>query len=111
MKLDLNKDFEKAYPQTYWKGMSMEELVTIGLFLPVVLGVAGLLWYYQKIPLQIGVYLGILQDFRLHFWGCLNIRECLCGSFIKNGATVKKRENFAEKIRQKEYGKNSRSFL
>ena len=58
MKLDLNKDFEKAYPQNYWKGMSMEELVTIGLLLPVVLCVAGSP-YYQKIPLQIGVYLGI----------------------------------------------------
>ena len=69
MKLDLNKDFEKAYPQTYWKGMSMEELVTIGLFLPVVLGVAGLLWYYQKIPLQIGVYLGIFAGLPVAFLG------------------------------------------
>lgn len=69
MKLDLNKDFEKAYPQTYWKGMSMEELVTIGLFLPVVLGVAGFLWYYQKIPLQIGVYLGIFAGLPVAFLG------------------------------------------
>lgn len=69
MKLDLNKDFEKAYPQTYWKGMDMEELVTIGLFLPVVLGVAGLLWYYQKIPLQIGVYLGIFAGLPVAFLG------------------------------------------
>ena len=69
MKLDLNKDFEKAYPQTYWKGMSTEELVTIGLFLPVVLGVAGLLWYYQKIPfLQADRSLfGDFCNFQLHF--------------------------------------------
>jgi len=47
----------------------MEELVTIGLFLPVVLGVAGLLWYYQKIPLQIGVYLGIFAGLPVAFLG------------------------------------------
>ena len=89
----------------------MEELVTIGLFLPVVLGVAGTSLVLSKdSSADRSLFGDFWRIFRLHFWGCLNIRECLCGSFIKNGATVKKRENFAEKIRQKEYGKNSRSF-
>ena len=66
MKIDINKDFETAYQQSIWKGLDLKQLLTVFCFLPTVIGVMGVLWYFLKIPPQGGVYIGILVAFPGH---------------------------------------------
>jgi hypothetical protein len=60
MKIDINKDFETAYQQSIWKGLDLKQLITVGCFLPTVIGIMVVLWYFLNVPPQGGVYIGIL---------------------------------------------------
>ena len=48
MKIDINKDFETAYQQSIWKGLDLKQLITVGCFLPTVIGIMVVLWYFLK---------------------------------------------------------------
>ena len=74
MKIDINKDFETAYQQSIWKGLDLKQLLTVFCFLPTVIGVMGVLWYFLKIPPQGGVYIGILVAFPIPVFGLFKYR-------------------------------------
>ena len=73
MKIDINKDFETAYQQSIWKGLDLKQLMTVVCFLPTVIGVMGVLWYFLNIPPQGGVYIGILVAFPIPVFGTVQI--------------------------------------
>ena len=50
MKIDINKDFETAYQQSIWKGLDLKQLITVGCFLPTVIGIMVVLWYFLNVP-------------------------------------------------------------
>ena len=40
--------FETAYQQSIWKGLDLKQLITVGCFLPTVIGIMVALWYFLK---------------------------------------------------------------
>ena len=60
MKIDINIDFETAYQQSIWKGLDLKQLITVGCFLPTVIGIMVVLWYFLNVPPQ--------EAFTLEFW-------------------------------------------
>lgn len=58
MKIDINKDFEENYKNT-WKSLTTEEVITAGIALLFAGGVVYLAWRFLGIPIEIGVYLGL----------------------------------------------------
>lgn len=74
MKIDINKDFETAYQQSIWKGLDLKQLITVGCFLPTVIGIMVVLWYFLNVPPQGGVYIGILAALPIPFLGLFKYR-------------------------------------
>ena len=74
MKIDINKDFETAYQQSIWKGLDLTQLITVGCFLPTVIGIMVALWYFLNVPPQGGVYIGILAALPIPFLGLFKYR-------------------------------------
>ena len=81
MKIDINKDFETAYQQSIWKGLDLKQLITVGCFLPTVIGIMVVLWYFLNVPPQGGVYIGILAALPIPFLGLFKYRgmSICCG--------------------------------
>ena len=74
MKIDINKDFETAYQQSIWKGLDLKQLITVGCFLPTVIGIMVVLWYFLNVPPQGGVYIGILAALPIPVLGLFKYR-------------------------------------
>ena len=74
MKSDINKDFETAYQQSIWKGLDLKQLITVGCFLPTVIGIMVALWYFLNVPPQGGVYIGILAALPIPVLGLFKYR-------------------------------------
>ena len=53
MKIDINKDFEENYKNT-WKSLTTEEVITAGIALLFAGGVVYLAWRFLGIPIEIG---------------------------------------------------------
>ena len=101
MKIDINKDFETAYQQSIWKGLDLKQLLTVFCFLPTVIGVMGVLWYFLKIPPQGACTSESWWHFRFRFSGCSNTGACPSLCYTKNGSICKQRRNCAEKQKVK----------
>ena len=71
---NINKDFETAYQQSIWKGLDLKQLITVGCFLPTVIGIMVALWYFLNVPPQGGVYIGILAALPIPFLGLFKYR-------------------------------------
>ena len=78
MKIDINKDFETAYQQSIWKGLDLKQLITVGCFLPTVIGIMVALWYFLNVPPQGGV---------LH-WNSGSTADPVLGLFKYRGMSI-----------------------
>ncbi len=58
MKIDMNKDFEREFASTLWKGLNGRELLTGTAALLGAAGVVVPVWYLTGIPINICVYIG-----------------------------------------------------
>lgn len=58
MKIDINKDFEEKYKNTY-KGFTGGEAVTAAIALVFAGAAAWAAWHFLKIPINVSIYLGI----------------------------------------------------
>lgn len=59
MKIDINKDFEKAFPDECWKGFTLKQIITFVIALLIALGVIVGLWYFAGIEPITGSYIAI----------------------------------------------------
>ena len=54
MKIDINKDFEKAFPDDLWKGFTLKQIITFSVGLIMAAGTIIALWVlfhrYLRIP-------------------------------------------------------------
>ena len=49
MKIDINKDFEKAFPDDLWKGFTLKQIITFSVGLIMAAGTIIALWVFLKI--------------------------------------------------------------
>ena len=90
MKIDINKDFETAYQQSIWKGLDLKQLITVGCFLPTVIGIMVALWYFLNVPPQGGVYIGILAALPIPVLGLFKYRGMSIPMFCKEWKYLQK---------------------
>ena len=55
MKIDINKDFEKAFPDDLWKGFTLKQIITFSVGLIMAAGTIIALWVFLKISPGCGV--------------------------------------------------------
>lgn len=48
MKIDINKDFEKAFPDDLWKGFTLKQIITFSVGLIMAAGTIIALWGFFK---------------------------------------------------------------
>lgn len=58
MKIDINKDFEEKYKNTY-KGLTGGEAATAAVALVIAGITAWMVWFHFGLPINVSVYLGI----------------------------------------------------
>ena len=59
MKIDINKDFEEAFPNEIYSGFTLGQCLAAVIGLAMAAGAAFLLWKYAKIPIVECTYLTI----------------------------------------------------
>ena len=59
MKIDINKDFEKAFPDDLWKGFTLKQIITFSVGLIMAAGTIIALWVFLKISPVTGSYIAI----------------------------------------------------
>lgn len=59
MKINMNKDFETAFQSTAFKGFTWKEILTAGIALIAMGGIAAAVWYVTRLPIDVCVYFGI----------------------------------------------------
>ena len=59
MKIDINKDFEEAFPNEIYSGFTLGQCLAAVIGLAMAAGAAFLLWKYAKIPIVDSTYLTI----------------------------------------------------
>lgn len=59
MKIDMNKDFETAFRNMAWKGLTVREVVTALIALGSAAGVVIAIWQATRVPINVCVYFGI----------------------------------------------------
>ena len=56
MKIDINKDLEKAFPDDLWKGFTLKQIITFSVGLIMAAGTIIALWVFLKISPVTGSY-------------------------------------------------------
>ena len=56
MKIDINKDFEKAFPDDLWKGFTLKQIITFAIGIIMAAGTIAALWKFMKISPITGSY-------------------------------------------------------
>lgn len=107
MKIDINKDFETAYQQSIWKGLDLKQLLTVFCFLPTVIGVMGVLWYFLKIPPQGGVYIGILVAFPIPVFGLFKYRGMSIPALYKEWRYLQATKKLCRETESEDYQKRT----
>ena len=82
MKIDINKDFEKAFPDDLWKGFTLKQIITFSVGLIMAAGTIIALWVFLKISPVTGSYIAIPVMLPICFIGIYeyqNIRYGKCG--------------------------------
>ena len=59
MKIDINKDFEKAFPDDLWKGFTLKQIITFSVGLIMAAGTIIALWVFLKISPVTGSYIAM----------------------------------------------------
>lgn len=59
MKIDINKDLEKAFPDDLWKGFTLKQIITFSVGLIMAAGTIIALWVFLKISPVTGSYIAI----------------------------------------------------
>lgn len=59
MKININKDFEEAYKENFFKGFTMKETFCIALALAIAIGVAAFFTITFSLPINVSIYLGL----------------------------------------------------
>ena len=59
MKIDINKDYEKAFPDDLWKGFTLKQIITFSVGLIMAAGTIIALWVFLKISPVTGSYIAI----------------------------------------------------
>ena len=59
MKIDINKDFEKAFPDDLWKGFTLKQIITFAIGIIMAAGAIAALWKFMKISPITGSYIAI----------------------------------------------------
>lgn len=80
MKIDINKDFEKAFPDDLWKGFTLKQIITFSVGLIMAAGTIIALWVFLKISPVTGSYIAIPVMLPICFIG---IYEYPCGRCTK----------------------------
>lgn len=109
MKIDINKDFETAYQQSIWKGLDLKQLITVGCFLPTVIGIMVALWYFLNVPPQGGVYIGILAALPIPVLGLFKYRGMSIPMLCKEWKYLQKTKKLCGKT-ETEAGQKHRVF-
>lgn len=82
MKIDINKDFEKAFPDDLWKGFTLKQIITFAIGIIMAAGTIAALWKFMKISPITGSYIAIpvmLPICFLAFTSTRTIRYGKCG--------------------------------
>lgn len=69
MKIDINKDFEKAFPDDLWKGFTLKQIITFAIGLIMAAGTIVALWKLVKISPITGSYIAIPVMLPICFFG------------------------------------------
>ena len=69
MKIDINKDFEKAFPDDLWKGFTLKQIITFAIGLIMAAGTIVALWKFMKISPITGSYIAIPVMLPICFFG------------------------------------------
>lgn len=75
MNIPINKDFERDYKESMWKGFSLHELLCIGAGTGIAVCAALLLWLFIKVPVTLAIYIAIFLGFPVimsGFWKSVN---------------------------------------
>lgn len=83
MKIDINKDFEKAFPDDLWKGFTLKQIITFSVGLIMAAGTIIALWVFLKISPVTGVILQSLSCCRSVSSVSTNTRTIPCGRCTK----------------------------
>lgn len=75
MKIDINKDFEKAFPDDLWKGFTLKQIITFSVGLIMAAGTIIALWVFLKISPVTGSYIAIPVMLPICFHRYLRIPE------------------------------------
>lgn len=59
MKIDMNKDFEKEFQYTLWKGLGGREVLSAVIAFLVSGAMVVALWHFTGLPINVCVYFGI----------------------------------------------------
>ncbi len=84
MKIDINKDFEKAFPDDLWKGFTLKQIITFSVGLIRAAGTIIALWVFLKISPVTGSYIAIpVMPPDLFHRNLTNTRTIPCGRCTK----------------------------
>ena len=69
MKIDINKDFEKAFPDDLWKGFTLKQIITFSVGLIMAAGTIIALCSYIAIPVMLPIcFIGIYEYQNHSLW-------------------------------------------
>lgn len=83
MKIDINKDFEKAFPDDLWKGFTLKQIITFSVGLIMAAGTIIALWVFFKISPVTGSYIAIPVMLQSVSSVSTNTRTIPCGRCTK----------------------------
>lgn len=83
MKIDINKDFEKAFPDDLWKGFTLKQIITFSVGLIMAAGTIIALWVFLRFPRSQAVILQSLSCCRSVSSVSTNTRTIPCGRCTK----------------------------
>ena len=80
MKIDINKDFEKAFPDDLWKGFTLKQIITFAIGIIMAAGTIAALWKFMKISPITGSYIAIPVMLPICFFGIYESEPFVMGN-------------------------------
>jgi hypothetical protein len=84
LKIDMNKDFEKDFKSTIWKGLGGMELLSATVALLTAGAVAIAVWYFTRIPPNVCIYMGIPIMLPIAAMGFVKYQGASLWELVKN---------------------------
>ena len=83
MKIDMNKDFDEAFPDTVAAGLTLKEWLVAAFAFLIAIGVVVLVWYLTGLSITVSVYFGIPVMAPIMFLGIYKYQGAFLTEIIK----------------------------